>query len=64
MPDSNLKRSRLTAVRRAMIRLNKNRYQIMRLIGAGELEAETVDEHLAIRTASLDRYEAENPKAA
>jgi hypothetical protein len=49
---------KLTAVKRVMDRLDKSRYQVLRMVGAGELEAETVDGHLVIKTDSLERYEA------
>jgi hypothetical protein len=61
---ANLNKPRLTAVRRAMTKLNKSRYQILKLVGAGKLEAEEVDDHLAIVTDSIERYQAANPDAA
>jgi hypothetical protein len=49
---------RVTAVNRAAKRLDKSPYQILKMIGCGELEAEEFDDRVAVRIDSLERYEA------
>jgi hypothetical protein len=41
-----------------MTRLGKSRYEVMKMIGKGELEGVPVDEHFAVRADSIERYEA------
>ena len=50
--------ARLTAVKNAAKRLNKTHYKVLRLITAGELEAELVDGKPMVTIASLERLEA------
>jgi hypothetical protein len=50
--------ARLTAVKNAARRLNETHYKVLRLITAGELEAELVDGKPMVTIASLDRLEA------
>jgi hypothetical protein len=47
-----------TSVHNAGRRLNKSPYQILRMLGAGELEADLVDTKAVIRIESVERYEA------
>ena len=49
---------RLTAVKNAAKRLNETHYGVLRLISAGELEAELVDGRPKVTLASLERLEA------
>ena len=49
---------RLTAVKNASERLNETHYGVLRLISAGELEAELVDGRPKVTLASLERLEA------
>jgi hypothetical protein len=49
---------RLTGVKQACRRLNKNRYQVMNMVAAGVLEAEMVDDTPKIVVASIERAEA------
>jgi hypothetical protein len=58
-PAAATKKPRLTTVGRAMRRLDRSRYQVMRMVGTGLLEAEAIDDHVAIITASLEKLEAE-----
>ena len=51
---------RLTGVKQAGRRLNKTTYQILRLVTAGDLEVELVDNKPKIVIASLERLEAAN----
>jgi len=49
---------RLTAVKNAAKRLDETHYKVLRLITAGELEAELVDGKPMVTIASLERLEA------
>ena len=49
---------RLTAVKNAAKRLDETHYKVLRLITAGELEAELVDSKPMVTIASLERLEA------
>jgi hypothetical protein len=50
--------ARLTAVKNAARRLGATHYRVLRLITAGELEAELVDGKPMVTIASLERLEA------
>jgi hypothetical protein len=51
------RRPTFTSINQTKVRLGKSRYQIMGLIGAGELQAETLDGFLIVRTDSLEKFE-------
>jgi hypothetical protein len=54
-----IRKPKFTSVGRTMKRLDKNRYQILQLVGAGRLEAESLDDHFIVFTDSLEKLEEE-----
>jgi hypothetical protein len=58
MKTTAIQQARVTSVKRAGERLDKSPYQILRMVGCGELESEDFDGRVVIKIDSIDRYEA------